>query len=87
MTPFDPIRLQNIIPESMEIWVNGQWDRDGIILPTVKPWVSYRLELPFLLMPRTDLDFLQAFPPANSAFSVLLARCFVLSFFLASLVS
>lgn len=37
MTPFDPIRLQNIIPESMEIWVNGQWDRDGIILPTVKP--------------------------------------------------
>lgn len=41
MTPFEPIRLQNIIPESMEIWVTGRWetvelkrclaDRDEII--------------------------------------------------------
>lgn len=49
--------------------------------------ISYdRFEPPFFLDALENF-FREAFPPANSAFSVLLARCFVRSSFLASLVS
>jgi len=47
--------------------------------------INHRRELFFRLPPW--VDFLEAFPPANSAFSVRLARCFFCSLFLASLVS
>jgi hypothetical protein len=90
-----PLLSVHVVTGAMEICVNGRAGAAGVpsdcrigSIATCAARVSYRLELAFLLItPRADWDFLAAFPPANSAFSVLLARCFVLSFFLASLVS